>query len=390
MTATTPDARASAPAPDAPDRAAPAARRVLAQARFETLAVLRNGEQLLVTLVIPVVALVALGRSSFVELDTGGAARLDVVTPGVLGLAVMAGSLTSQAIATAFDRRNGVLRLLATTPLGRGGLLAGKVLAVLAVAALQVLVVGATALVLGWRPDPAGLAPAALALLLGVAAFTALALLLAGTLRAEAVLAVANLLLVVLAVVGVSCCPSPSCPTAGRRWPAGCRRAPSARRCARPWSTAASPRPRSRRWRSGRCCWPRPSGAGSAGTDAPERTSAPERTRTSPDRAYPPDRPVRRVRPCPHPLARRECSRCGLRALEPRICCTLDAPAPASDAGGLPHACTRGRASEAGGLGRTRTGSARRRGGTWAGRSGAAAGVSKDSRDAHPRVLPRP
>ncbi len=192
MTATTP----------APDRAAPAARRVLAQARFETLAVLRNGEQLLVTLVIPVVALVALGVGSFVEVDTGGAARLDVVTPGILGLAAMAGSLTSQAIATAFDRRNGVLRLLATTPLGPGGLLAGKVLAVLAVAALQTVVVAAVALVLGWRPDPAGVAPALLALLLGVAAFTALALLIAGTLRAEAVLAVANLLLVLLAVVG--------------------------------------------------------------------------------------------------------------------------------------------------------------------------------------------
>lgn len=186
----------------AADRAAPPVRRVLAQARFETLAVLRNGEQLLVTLIIPVVALIALGRASFVEIDTGGAARIDVVTPGVFGLAVMAGSLTSQAIATAFDRRNGVLRLLATTPLGRGGLLAGKVLAVLAVAALQVLVLGVVALVLGWSPVAAGIAPAVLALLLGVAAFTALALLLAGTLRAEAVLAVANLLLVVLAVVG--------------------------------------------------------------------------------------------------------------------------------------------------------------------------------------------
>ncbi|RMI13684.1 ABC transporter permease [Cellulomonas triticagri] len=184
------------------DRAAPAARRVLAQARFETLAVLRNGEQLLVTLIIPVVALLALGRSSFLDVGTGDAARIDVVTPGVLGLAVMAGSMTSQAIATAFDRRNGVLRLLATTPLGRSGMLAGKALAVLVVATLQVVAVAATGLALGWRPEPAGLPAALLALVLGVAAFTALALLLAGTLRAEAVLAVANLLLVVLAVVG--------------------------------------------------------------------------------------------------------------------------------------------------------------------------------------------
>lgn len=182
--------------------AAPPVRRVLAQGRFETLAVLRNGEQLLVTLIIPVVALIALSRAEFLDIGTGGAARIDVVTPGVLGLAVMAGSMTSQAIATAFDRRNGVLRLLATTPLGPGGLLAGKAVAVLAVAAVQVLVVGITGLVLGWRPAPAGIAPALLALLLGVAAFTALALLLAGTLRAEAVLAAANLLLVLLAVVG--------------------------------------------------------------------------------------------------------------------------------------------------------------------------------------------
>jgi ABC-2 type transport system permease protein len=180
--------------------AAPARRRVLAQAAFEATAVLRNGEQLLVTLIIPVVVLIGLGRTSVVEVTTGGAARIDVVTPGVLGLAVLAGSMTSQAIATAFDRRNGVLRLLATTPLGRGGLLAGKALAVLAVAVLQVVVVGGVALVAGWRPAAVGLPAAALALLLGVAAFTALALLLAGTLRA--VLAVANLLLVALAVVG--------------------------------------------------------------------------------------------------------------------------------------------------------------------------------------------
>jgi ABC-2 type transport system permease protein len=185
-----------------PRAAAPVRRRVLAQAGFEATAVLRNGEQLLVTLIIPVVVLIGLGSTTLVEVTTGGAARIDVVTPGVLGLAVLAGSMTSQAIATAFDRRNGVLRLLATTPLGRGGLLAGKALAVLAVAVLQVVVVGGVALVAGWQPVATGLPAAALALLLGVAAFTALALLLAGTLRAEAVLAVANLLLVALAVVG--------------------------------------------------------------------------------------------------------------------------------------------------------------------------------------------
>ncbi|AEG44131.1 ABC transporter permease [Isoptericola variabilis] len=181
---------------------APPARRVLAQASFETRAILRNGEQLLVTLALPVLLLVGLVQTSLVELDTGGASRVDFVTPGVLALACLSTAFTSQAIATAFDRRNGVLRLLATTPLGRGGLLAGKVLGVLAVEAVQVVVIGAVALALGWRPDVAGVPAALGAGLLGTAAFTALALLLAGTLRAEGVLAVANLVLVLLVVGG--------------------------------------------------------------------------------------------------------------------------------------------------------------------------------------------
>ncbi|MGN8246323.1 ABC transporter permease [Cellulomonas soli] len=186
-----------------PDPAAAAPwRRVLAQTLFETRAILRNGEQLLLAIVIPVIALIGLTRATFVELDTGGASRIDFLTPGVLALAVMSSAFTSQAIATAFDRRNGVLRLLATTPLGRGGLLVGKISGVLLVEVVQVTVITLTALSLGWQPDPAGTLPALICLVLGTAAFTALALLLAGTLRAEAVLAVANLVWLLLAVAG--------------------------------------------------------------------------------------------------------------------------------------------------------------------------------------------
>ena len=182
--------------------AAPPLRRVLAQSGFETRAILRNGEQLLVALGIPVLALVGLVNGTFVEIDTGGASRVDFLTPGVLALAVMSSALTSQAIATGFDRRNGVLRLLATTPLGRGGLLAGKVLGVLTVQVVQVVLIGGTAVALGWRPTVGGVLLALLGVVLGTAAFTALALLLAGALRAEAVLALANLLLLVLALGG--------------------------------------------------------------------------------------------------------------------------------------------------------------------------------------------
>ncbi|MBO3085915.1 ABC transporter permease [Cellulomonas fengjieae] len=182
--------------------AAPTMTRVLAQTSFEARAILRNGEQLLVTIIVPVLVLVGLTKATAIDLDTGGASRIDFLTPGVLALAVMTTSFTSQAIASSFDRRNGVLRLLSTTPLGRGGLLAGKVLGVLVVELVQVVVIGLTAVLLGWRPDPAGIPLALAAVVLGTAAFTSLALLVAGTLRAEAVLALANLLLLVLAVAG--------------------------------------------------------------------------------------------------------------------------------------------------------------------------------------------
>jgi ABC-2 type transport system permease protein len=192
----------TAPAVPAGPNAAPAVRRVVAQAAFETRAILRNGEQLLLILVLPALLLVGLTRSGLVALETEGAARIDVVAPGVLALAVMSTSFTSQAIATAFDRRSGVLRLLATTPLGRGGLLTGKILAVLVVETGQVVVLGGLAMLLGWSPDLTGAPVALVAIALATAAFTALALVMAGTMRAEAVLAAANLVWLLLLLGG--------------------------------------------------------------------------------------------------------------------------------------------------------------------------------------------
>ncbi|MFP5345694.1 MAG: ABC transporter permease [Actinomycetes bacterium] len=192
----------AATTPPAP-AAAPPGRRVLRQARWDAVLVLRNGEQLLLTLVLPVLALVAMSRTSLVTLDIpAGRSAVDVVAPGVLAMAVMSTAFTGQAISTAFDRRYGVLRLLGTTPLGRSGLLVGRILAVLAVEVLQVVVLGVVAAALGWRPSAAGLAEALPLLALGTAAFTALGLLMAGTMRAEAVLAGANLVWVLLLLGG--------------------------------------------------------------------------------------------------------------------------------------------------------------------------------------------
>jgi ABC-2 type transport system permease protein len=180
--------------------AAGARSRILASGRFEATTLLRNGEQLLVSLVLPAMALVLLTLAPYPEI---GEPRIDVVAPGVLALAVVSTAFTGQAIATAFDRRYGVLRLLGVSPLGRDGLLAGKALAVLTALALQTVVLGAAAVGLGWRPDLAGLVPLMITLAIGAVCFVSLALLLAGTLRAEAVLAVANLLWVVFLGLGL-------------------------------------------------------------------------------------------------------------------------------------------------------------------------------------------
>lgn len=174
-------------------------RMLAAQAGTELRLALRNGEQVLLTLLIPVVLLVGLTLLDLVPLP---APRIDAVTPGVLALAVMSTAFTGQAIAFGFDRRYGVVRRLAATALPRWLLVTGRLVAVLGVVAVQVAVLGALAAALGWRPAPAGVGWALLLVLLGTAAFGALGLLLGGTLRAEIVLAVANVVWFVLLLAG--------------------------------------------------------------------------------------------------------------------------------------------------------------------------------------------
>ncbi|WP_068924120.1 ABC transporter permease [Planobispora rosea] len=170
--------------------AAPLPRMVLAQAGAEIRAMLRNGEQLLLTMIIPVLLLVGFSAAPLVNVGDGP--RVDFMAPGVLALAVMSTAFTGQAIATGFERRYGVLKRLGATPLSRGGLMLAKTLAVIAVEAVQVVIIIGVALALGWRPGGSPLAALVL-LLLGTAAFSGLGLLMAGTLRAEATLAGANL-----------------------------------------------------------------------------------------------------------------------------------------------------------------------------------------------------
>ncbi|HKU34453.1 MAG TPA: ABC transporter permease [Paenarthrobacter sp.] len=175
-------------------------RRILQQGKYETVTMLRNGEQLILAIVLPLMALIGLAVTPL--LDGLGGSRVDIATPGILALCAMSTAFTGQGIATGFDRRYGVLRFLSTTPLGRGGLIAGKILAVLVVLFLQVVVVGVVAGFLGWHPHAGGWLPGLLLLALGAASFTALGLLVAGTVRPEATLAITNLLWILLGALG--------------------------------------------------------------------------------------------------------------------------------------------------------------------------------------------
>lgn len=183
-----------------PERAASTVPRVLAQAGFEARGLLSHGEQLLVSIVLPLMALIGLAVTDAPSLGTGE--RIDVATAGVLALAVISTAFTGQAILLGFERRYGVLRLLGTTPLGRDGLLLGKALSVFAVLLVQLLVLGVVAACLGWAPAAAGIPGAVLIVVTGALAFASLAVLIGGTLRAEGVLALANLLWILLAALG--------------------------------------------------------------------------------------------------------------------------------------------------------------------------------------------
>ena len=187
--------------------AAPLARQVLAQASMESRLMLRNGEQLLLAVVIPVIVLIG-GVTAAKHLDLGLSQRpIDEFAPGVLALAVMSTAFTSLAIATGFERRYGVIKRLGSSPLPRSGLLLGKVGALLLVEALQIIVISIVALAMGWEPH-ASLAAVALAVVLGTAAFASLGLFVAGVMRAEATLAAANLVYLLLLAGGAVVLPA--------------------------------------------------------------------------------------------------------------------------------------------------------------------------------------
>ncbi|MDJ0345454.1 ABC transporter permease [Streptomyces sp. H10-C2] len=179
--------------------AAPLSRMIRAQTAFETRMLLRNGEQLLLTIVIPALLLVLFSAVSIV--DTGAGKAVDFLAPGILALAVLSTAFTGQAIASGFERRYGVLKRLGASPLPRWALMTAKTGTVLVTEMLQIVLLTVIAFALGWSPHGNPLS-VLLLLVLGTAAFSGLGLLMAGTLKAEATLAAANLVFLLLLVGG--------------------------------------------------------------------------------------------------------------------------------------------------------------------------------------------
>jgi ABC-2 type transport system permease protein len=185
---------------------APLTRSVPALASMELRLALRRGENLLVMILIPVAVLLFFSGLGIIPLAGGRA--VDFLLPGSIALAIIATSLVNLGIATGYERSYGVLKRLGGSPLPRGGLVAAKLLAVLAIEVVQVvLLIGVAAVLLGWSPPPrldvlAAVAMLVAGVLLGTLAFAGLGLLLAGRLRAEATLALANALFIAFLMLG--------------------------------------------------------------------------------------------------------------------------------------------------------------------------------------------
>jgi ABC-2 type transport system permease protein len=187
-----------APSPSA----APRSRMLVAQAVMELKLLLRNGEQVGLTLIIPLLLEFFFNLPLLYSISTNDDhRRIDFVVPSILALSVMSAAFTGLAIGTGFERKYGVLKRLGATALPRSVLIGGKTLAVLALEVVQTILVGAVGFALGWHPhgDPFS---AAVLIIVGTAAFGGLGLLVAGTLRAEVTLAVANLIWLVLLFAG--------------------------------------------------------------------------------------------------------------------------------------------------------------------------------------------
>ena len=170
------------------------------QLRQELTVMARNGEQLLLLVVIPVMLLVFFSQTDFLPTITGD--KIDFLMPGILSLAVMSTAMVSLGIATGFERNYGVLKRLGTTPLGTQRLVLAKVSAICVIEVAQLTLLIIVGQLLGWSPNRINIAQVLVILLIGTSCFAGIGLMLAGRLRAEINLAAQNGLYLVLFLLG--------------------------------------------------------------------------------------------------------------------------------------------------------------------------------------------
>jgi ABC-2 type transport system permease protein len=180
--------------------AAPPVRQIATQTQFELLLTLRRGENVLVTLIVPVLLLIFFTSLNIVPAVNGSS--INFLLPGILALAIMAAGMVNLGIATAYERYYGVLKRLGSSPLPRSGLIIAKVISILILEVIQVLLLVGIAIILyGWHPVGSPLL-ALLSIALGTVTFAGLGLAMAGALRAELTLAGANALFLIFVLIG--------------------------------------------------------------------------------------------------------------------------------------------------------------------------------------------
>jgi ABC-2 type transport system permease protein len=182
------------------NNAASPTQQILKQTQYELLLTSRRGENILVTLIIPVLLLIFFASLNIVPPVNGSA--INFLLPGILAVAIMAAGMVNLGIATAYERYYGVLKRLGSSPLSRTSLIIAKVISILVLEIVQVLLLVAVAFFLyNWHPSGSLLLTLAV-IALGTITFAGLGLAMAGALRAEMTLAGANALFLLFILLG--------------------------------------------------------------------------------------------------------------------------------------------------------------------------------------------
>ena len=194
-------------------QAAPVLRQIVQQVKYELLLTARRGENVLITLIVPVVLLIFFTSLNIVPKTSSHGNAITALLPGILALAIIAAGMVNLGIATAYERYYGVLKRLGSSPLSRSSLIIAKVISILILEAVQtLLLIGVAILFYGWQLT--GSLPVTLLIIaLGTITFASLGLAMAGGLRAELTLAGANALYLVFLLTSGGILPLDHLPT---------------------------------------------------------------------------------------------------------------------------------------------------------------------------------